>query len=224
MTPYSPGSTYVLRRRIKDRHSDLGIHPLHTLACSRPVRGVEDRDDRRPARLADDRDQPGTFQLIQAPGGREPGEAEIGPILQRQLEFGRSIPTRQEPTDGPKLEGLPGESGGREPPAPRCGPMLHATDVWSLSWPQAGESTMTTKPLSPLLNSFVIMSALTLANTADAKSLTYVVSIDTVTQPGDHPELNPILGELLSVDAVANVTAPARRNCVGGGSRTPISK
>lgn len=60
---------------------------------------------------------------------------------------------------------------------------------------------MTTKPLLSLL------ITLTLANAADAGSLTYVVPIDTVTQPGFLPEFNPMLGTLLSVGVVADVSA-----------------
>ncbi len=64
---------------------------------------------------------------------------------------------------------------------------------------------MTTKPLlSPLLSGLVIM--LTLANAANAGSLTYYVPILTVSQPGFLPEFNPMLGQLLSVGVVANVS------------------
>ena len=77
----------------------------------------QDCNNRRPAWRPTDGDQPGPLQLIQAPGGREPGEAELGPIVQRQLELGRSAPTRQEPTDRRNLEGSPREPGGREPPS-----------------------------------------------------------------------------------------------------------
>ena len=66
-------------------------------------------------------------------------------------------------------------------------------------------STMTRKPLLPLLCGLVI--TLTLANAADAGSLTYVVPIDTLTQPGYLPEFDPMQGTLLSVGFVANVTA-----------------
>jgi hypothetical protein len=84
---------------------------------------IQDCNDRRPAWHTANGDQLGPSQRIQAPGGREPGEAELGPILQRQLELRRSVPTRQEPADRRNLEGSPREPGGREPPAPRDRPI-----------------------------------------------------------------------------------------------------
>jgi hypothetical protein len=43
---------------------------------------IHDCNDRRPAWHTADGNQTGPFQLSQAPGGREPGEAELGPIVQ----------------------------------------------------------------------------------------------------------------------------------------------
>ena len=87
------------------------------------ARYLPDRHDRRPAWRPGHGDQLGPFQFFQAPGGREPGEAEIRPTVQHQLESGRSLPTRQQPTDGPNLERLPGKPRGWEPPAPRDRPV-----------------------------------------------------------------------------------------------------
>jgi hypothetical protein len=64
---------------------------------------------------------------------------------------------------------------------------------------------MTAKTLSPLLSGLLV--TLTLANAADAGSLTYWVPIDTVTQEGWLPEFNPMLGRLVSVGVVADVSA-----------------
>jgi hypothetical protein len=86
---------------------------------SQPGSDVQDCNIRRPAWRPTYGDQPGPRQLIQAPRGRETGEAEFGPTIQRELEIGRPAPTRQEPTDRRNLEGPPREPGGREPPTPR---------------------------------------------------------------------------------------------------------
>lgn len=54
----------------------------------------------------------------------------------------------------------------------------------------------------------LIMSTVTLtANTANAGSLTYSVDVNTVTQDGFLPEFNPTMGQLSSIDVVANVMA-----------------
>ncbi len=109
--------------RMRKRIPSIFSHSLSTISS----RSVQDRHDPRPTRPCRNRHRPGPLQCSQAPGGREPGEAELGPIFQRQLKLRRSAPTRQEPTDGADLEGLPGESGGREPRAPRDRPVRRPT-------------------------------------------------------------------------------------------------
>jgi hypothetical protein len=58
-----------------------------------------------------------------------------------------------------------------------------------------------------LLSGLVI--TLTFANAVDAGSLTYTVDVDSLTQAGFLPQFNPTMGQLVSVDVVANVTASA---------------
>ncbi len=69
---------------------------------------------------------------------------------------------------------------------------------------------MTTKSPSPLLSGLLL--TLLLANAADAGSLTYDVEILTLTQPGFLPEFNPMLGKLVSVGVVVDVTAYSETN------------
>src|SRR5262249_10913038 len=73
------------------------------------------------------RDQPGLLQCIYAPRGRESGEIQLQPAIERQLEFGRTFATRQEPANRSNLEGLSWEPTGREPPAPRNPPVQRLT-------------------------------------------------------------------------------------------------
>ena len=95
-------------------------------ACGSSVY-IQDCNNRRPAWHTADGDQLGPFQLIQAPGGREPGEAELGPIIQRQLELGRSVPTRQETTHRRSLRAFLGGATSLEPRVSRNRPVQWPT-------------------------------------------------------------------------------------------------
>lgn len=90
-------------------------------------RCLQDCNDRRPASHTADGDQFGPLRLIQAPRGREPGEAAHWPFVQSQLDFGRSIPTRREPAGRRNLKGFPPKPRVREPPAPTDRPAQRPT-------------------------------------------------------------------------------------------------
>jgi hypothetical protein len=82
----------IIVRTLK-RIDGIDYVPVATLNVRRAY--LQDCNDRTPAWHTANTDQPGPLQLIQAPGGREPGETELGPTLQRQVEIGRSPPSRQ---------------------------------------------------------------------------------------------------------------------------------